>query len=343
MNKFAGMSADLEDMLSYELEALQYLRAALFSESDGTDCECITVRLGDYGDEGRLRRHVSMLIQDDVCAGSVRAALSRLRPLAFNAAFKMQDMIVEWILRENGRTGWSFQEKIRDYESLSASGSLVEPDLFFSRPFVSKAFWKLFKYFVPYRSALVHSGGVSIYNNGTLQINGRNDSLVLGVLEQGAYLRALCIIAKCLVGQAKLSSYLEAVLESALAKLIAYHGISEVRDRHVLLSKLKILVPSDQLLADHPLSVLIDWDLMRAVVGETLLLPARGDVFFPATVEVQRDGIISRWELPLEAVPTGAGKLAQGDPMFDVYLTHQGGLSIVAVRSMRPRSSQGTA
>ncbi|WP_053573089.1 hypothetical protein [Caballeronia cordobensis] len=98
---FLGRSVELAEALRYEMSALDYLHRSLFDQSDESN-ECLTITLGDLAENGNQKKHLTFSFNENVCAGAVKAALSRLRPLAFSAAFKMQDMIVEWILRANG-------------------------------------------------------------------------------------------------------------------------------------------------------------------------------------------------------------------------------------------------
>jgi len=317
MRLFLGKSADLADALAYEMNALDYLRRSLFDQSENSN-ECLTVTLGDLAENGIQKKHLALSSHENVCAGAVKVALSQLRPLAFSATFKMQDMIVEWILRANNYTEWRFKGKLRKYDQLSATNALVEPEFFGQRPLVSKAFWEIFRFFEPYRGTVTHAG------DGTLQISKPGFStLNLSSEELAAYIQALCIISKTLVGDMVLNPHLDALAENALARLAGYHGVACLRSRYVRQSKLKIIVPPLQLVSEKPLCVNLDWDRLRIMMRETLLMGAHdGEIFFPVTVEVQRNEAISSWQLPLEAVPVGQLALTEGDPRFDPYLTH---------------------
>lgn len=346
MSIFSGNPEELEYALAYELTALQLLRTILFDESEKNN-DLITVTLGDMNKNGDLRKHYHLEIDDDICGRAVEAALSQFQPLAFGAAFKMQDMIAEWILRENGCTGkgdWRFQAKLQNYDRLSKSESLTEPCFFSSRPFLSKAFWELFRRFEPYRGTLTHAGGVSILRNGTLRIIKPGLApLELSNSEQSAYIQAVCIISNELISRTAANAYLEAVIESAMAKLINYHGISELKNRPIKLSRLKVIVPPSQLASNNPLSVEVNWDLLRETMRKTygidgktcfpimnkgkieLMQGGAGEVFFPVTIEILGNESVTRWDLPLEVVPTGVVTLTEGDPKFDNYLVRYPG------------------
>lgn len=323
MTHFPGKRAELIEALAYELHALEYLRRSLFDQSE-TSNECLTVTLGSVAENGKLNRHLELDFHENVCAGAVQAALSQLRPLAFSATFKMQDMIVEWILRANDCTDWRFKAKLKSYDRLSSTTTFAQPKFFEQRPLLSKAFWEIFRYFEPYRGTVTHAGGVTIAGNGTLQIAKQGSAtLNLSNEEQAAYIQALCIIANTLIGKKAANPHLDGLAENALERLAVYHRVVGLNSRYVRLSKLKIIVPPTQLASEKPLSVDIDWDSLGDMMRETFLSGIHeADIFFPVTVEVQRDQSISRWNIPLEAVPVGKLALTEGDPQFDAYLVH---------------------
>lgn len=321
---FLGKASDLDEALAYEMNALDHLRENLFDKPEDSN-DCLTITLGDFTEEGKQIKHRSLHLHDDTSAEAVKAALSKLRPLAFSAAFKMQDMIVEWILRANGHDKWRFSEKLKKYDQLSATASLVLPDFFEQRPLVGKAFWEIYRFFEPYRGTVTHAGGIVITGNGTLQISKPGKpTLNLSSEELGAYIQALCIVARTLVEDVALKPQLDAVVENSLADLASYHGVGGLKSRHIREAKLKIKVPQGQVVSECPLSVKLDWDGLRTMMREHFASGIQdAEVFFPVTVEVQRDAAISSWQLPLEVVPVGQFTLTEGDPRFDPYLTHQ--------------------
>jgi hypothetical protein len=121
-------------------------------------------------------------------------------------------MIVEWILRANRADLWGFKEKTREYKSRTASGTLQQPDMLDQDPVVSAAFWKLYENFTPYRNTLAHAGGATVGPAGEVEICSARTgkTLTLDNLEQAAYLRFACNVAKvCLAGCGKTRSVLE--------------------------------------------------------------------------------------------------------------------------------------
>ncbi len=111
MAHFSGDTAELQNATGYEVEAINELRAILHCQSEAVG-DGMSVTLGNYGPNGRLLRNLNMSCHNSISEDAVRKALDRLRPLAFSAAFKIHDMIVEWILRANGSSAWAFQKKL---------------------------------------------------------------------------------------------------------------------------------------------------------------------------------------------------------------------------------------
>ncbi|WP_396604734.1 hypothetical protein ACFLEY_19235 [Bradyrhizobium sp. YCK136] len=114
MSSFSGLPNDLNELIAYERDALKFVRLELFDQRSSSghglelDLSKPKTAEGHFPVTAKVAAHIS------VSGDAVKSALSRLRPLAFSAAFKMHDMIVEWVLRANGSTSWRFGDKISD-------------------------------------------------------------------------------------------------------------------------------------------------------------------------------------------------------------------------------------
>ncbi|AUB83194.1 hypothetical protein [Candidatus Thiodictyon syntrophicum] len=329
MSTFTGVASDLDEMVAYEFQALEYLRGSLFGQS-ASSCHGIELTLGNLNREGRQQIQFSSVMRDGDCDDALRSALSRLRPLAFSAGFKLHDMIVEWILRANGRNDWAFKKKLENYDSLILNSSLVEPDFLAQRPILSKAFWELYRYFVPYRGTVIHSGGVLVATDGTVEITKRSKPhqppappLRLTDVEQSSYIRAMCLIANHHVGRVTINPHFEMLIESDLAGLVGYHSVRGLRVRHARVEGLVVKVPTEQIQNLAPLTVRIDFDLLRDMMVRAYPVAPSGELFFTVDVVVDRGATTSRWLLPIDAVPTGVVDLVEGERRFDDFLSHE--------------------
>ena len=299
---FVGVTNDLHEAVAYELQALNYLRGSLFNQSESS-ADYITVTLGDLSGEGRLKKNEFCNGQENISEDAVRSALSRLRPLTFSVCFKLHDMIVEWILRANGCNDWSFHKKLENYDQLIVNRSLVEPEFLTQRPVMSSAFWGLYRYFVPYRGTVIHSGGVVVTGDGTVEITTKSAKPLLRLTdaEQASYVRAMCLIADHHVGRAAINPHFEALIESDLSSLAGYHSVQGLRTRDVHLKRLVVNVPTECIQSLEPLTVSIDFNLLRDTVTWGYTVDQPRVFFFTVDVVLNRGTTISRWLLPIEA------------------------------------------
>jgi hypothetical protein len=316
---FLASPGDLEDVVAYEIDAIEYLRASLFDQSE-TASGGMSLTLGDTTETGEQRRIVYMDTVASESKEAVQAALDRLRPLAFSAAFKLQDMVAEWILRSNKVPDWQFSKKLAGYDRLCGAGSLVEPSLFVRYPLFSRAFWELYRFFIPFRGTVVHSGGLALLRNGTIEITRGSDKLCLTSIEQGSYMRSICIITKALIGQINWNPYIEALVEKDFLDLEKYHGQKGFEIRDVRLERLTVKVPPSHLISTAPLSVMIDFEQFHRTMEQTYPVGANGRLYFSVMVVASIPGREAAWNLPVEAVPSGVVTIQEGDGQYDRFL-----------------------
>lgn len=319
MAPFHANPSDLSDAVAYELDAIEYLRAALHAQGE-TVSGGTTVTLGDLTPDGAFRRDLRMSARMAISDGAVRAALGRLRPLAFSAAFKIHDMIVEWILRANGVNAWAFREKLQAYDRLQAANSLAEPGLLAGHSVLSRAFWELYRFLVPFRGTVVHSGGVVLERDGTISITKSARTVKFTPDDQASYMRGMCLISKILSQQSNRDPFLENLIEGDLRGLDKYHAQHGLTVRHARLEALTVNVPVTHLLSAEPLAVRLDFDELRGMMEATHPPGPNGHLFFSVTIIAQVEQQQFEWHLPVEAVPTGTATLQRGDLACDRFL-----------------------
>ena len=317
---FPGDPQDLCERVAYELSAVEYLRVSLHSQSEeaigGT-----TVTLGDLTPSGELKRIVSAHAVFRMSDDAVRAALDRIRPLAFSAAFKLQDMVAEWVLRANGTTDWPFSKKLKAYDDLRIAGTLIEPPFFAEHGHLSRAFWELYRFLVPFRGTVVHAGGVVLAQDGTVSVTKDRQTLHLSPDEQAAYMRATCLTAKILTEQVTRDTFLQELIESDLLVLQKYHGQQGLTVHEAKLGAITVHVPASRISEHAPVVVDIDFDLLRRTMEKDRAVGPKGRVYFSASILVPNAGRLLTWELPFENVPQGVVRLREGDPVYDPFLS----------------------
>lgn len=319
MTFFSADSADLADRVAYELETLEYLRTTLYGQGESSGAG-VTVTLGELTPEGNLRRHIRMLCTTSISEAAVRVALDRFRPLAFGAAFKMQDMVVEWVLRANGESAWRFSDKLKAYDRLRAASGLIEPTLFAEQQAVARAFWELYRHLSHFRNAAIHAGGVMLRADGTVSITDASRKLEFSAEHQAAYLRATCLVVRILTKQRGRDPLLDNLLESDLHTLEPFHLQAGLVVRGARIAALTVNVPETFVVDRAPLAIRIDFDQLRSMMEKTHPPPANGKLWFSARICAQDDLAAHTWHLPIEAVPSGTVTIRVGDSTFDRYL-----------------------
>lgn len=315
---FTGIPSELRDVIGYEQSALDYLRATLEGQ-DEAPAGRTAVTLGNRTQQGELCRAISSVARCDMSGTAVRAALARLRPLAFSAAFKLQDMIVEWILRANGHSAWPFKKKLEAYDQLVATNALVSPLQLATQTAVATAFWELYRFMVPFRGAVVHTGGVDLQSDGTVTIAKGATVLNLTARQQASYTRAMCLLGKMLSEQVETNTFFLGLVESDLEELTAYHKQPGLRRTAPRLAVLEVDVPPSMVQA-NPVAFEVDFDELRQVMESTYTVGNAAQVHFSATISATIGNRRFRWELPFENVPPGLVTMREGDPQFDAFL-----------------------
>jgi hypothetical protein len=186
MAAFGGNGNDLAALIAYERDALEFVRTTLFDQTEATSQSLRLTLSETKNEEGFYPWHIGLTASGiSIGADAVRSALSRLRPLAFAAAFKVQDMIVEWVLHANGSKAWKFWEKIAEYDAMEKAGTLCEPVAVAKRKVTSKAFWELYKALTPFRNEIIHKNSFSLVGS-TLTVSAKGNTLSLSDREQGS-------------------------------------------------------------------------------------------------------------------------------------------------------------
>lgn len=317
--QFTGNPHDLDERVEYELSTIEYLRATLHGQTEKA-VGSTRVTLGDVRSNGKLKRILSIEAEIGGSDDAVRAALNQIRPLAFGASFKLQDMIVEWILHANGNKSWRFSDKIGAYEELQTAGKLLEPPLFAEHTALSRAFWNLYKRFYRIRNSLIHSGGVVLCANGTVSVTHNSETVNLSPEEQASYMRATCLAAKILGGKVDDSSFLRELIESDLFLLQKYHEEPGLVAHEARLEALTVHVPPSEVMDREPVVIEIDFDLLRQTMERDDDAGPGGSVYFSTSIIVRDDTRELTWNLPFENLPQGHVQLTEGDPGYDPFL-----------------------
>jgi hypothetical protein len=154
----------------------------------------------------------------------------------------------------------------------------------------------------------------------TLSIISRKKlkTLSLSNGEQGAYIRAICLIADQVVQNALLTGVNARIIENDLYTLRAVHNVAGLTSREVRIVSVTVTAPGKTV--DGRVGVEIDFDdIKRQVESE---FPSGGDILaYDLTVSIEVDNRQLKWLFPSLAVPIGEKRMFEGDPEFEPYLT----------------------
>ncbi|QLH73214.1 hypothetical protein [Rhodopseudomonas palustris] len=314
---FAGDASLLSEMISYERGALEFIRTKLFDQTEESHAKLVIDLSKEKTVDGLRPVTVAAFGYASISAEAVRSALSQFRPLAFASTFKMHDLIVEWILRANGSKAWAFKEKVIDYEKIAGRGALSEPFALSAWTTGSKAFWALYKVLMPFRNKVIHSGAFSV-DDDALSIVSKERALTLSHAEQGAYVRAICLLADAILDNCCLSRQNLLIVENDLHDLRDIHQVPGVSFRSLRFASVEVIAPASY----DPcrgLSACLDFDEIRE--RAEFVFPTDGVVIFDLTLRAHAEGRDVRWSFPFFSVPSGHKQIWEADPEYAPYLS----------------------
>ena len=210
----------LLEKLDYELWMLNKLAENQIFDG-GTEIATIKIRSGDTPLEIDLDSGVV-----DVFSRS----FTIMTPLVFTAAYKMLDMIFEWILEENYRAGkiskvpWRFQDKLK---LVKGKSKLQYPLLFTTQKYLHSYSEALFRSLLRYRNEIVHNNAFSVCG-GQLILSDpkKNTQLTLDRVQLGRLVRYVVTVARGLSGDIEVDTHIDRLLKYCLDSLKDAHGMA---------------------------------------------------------------------------------------------------------------------
>lgn len=149
--------------------------------------------------------------------------LNRGAPLIFTTAFKLLDMVMEWVLAQNGHaSNFRFNEKIKKLE-----GSLIFPPLIETRPQLRERLIALYKELAPLRGTIIHNRHFTSAE-GVLSVSTSKDDLPVYWSQEDLRNLSLLLVllARCLEGSWKLDPYIEKRFYYLLDELAPFHKLA---------------------------------------------------------------------------------------------------------------------
>ena len=119
----------------------------------------------------------SLILKDEFGLEKAADVINELSPLLFNAGYKILDMLMEWIIKENrGDCPWKFSDKISLLEDHGSTFLLPYP--FSEDPSIFTRFVRVYRNLSDLRNALTH-GVWGMNLSGNLEFNFRKRNRII--------------------------------------------------------------------------------------------------------------------------------------------------------------------
>ena len=246
--------------------------------------------------------HVMAKHCDGVGAGEVKAIMDALAAYVFLASFKVLDMVVEWMLEENGIQEWKFAEKCR----VLKTKTLIKSQLFRDHEYLYYYTEGLYRGLLPYRNTVIHHNDFDVSEEGVLRVahilKAQVPYLRLNRDQLGSLARVVTMLVRALREDAvdgptdKQFRFHLCLLENTFGRGVLQVGkrIESRGEPYVLSVKLTVPKRGNGFPAD----------LVTVRTHVKSLLP-ENDVDFELYVQAQ-DGekIVRQWHFPVGEVPS---------------------------------------
>lgn len=171
-------------------------------------------------------------------------------PLVFVSIFKILDMLIEWILEENGvPSTFRFQDKLRNLK-----GSPIFPAAIESRSWLKERLTGLYRTLEPLRGTIIHDKHFAS-TDGAIRISSSKGIVGSPVDISAAQLRTLALtiisVLRYVHGTWLFDDFREKKLRHDLDELLAFHGLPFMGQKPPFHTRVRVYLPgSDPFLVD---------------------------------------------------------------------------------------------
>ncbi len=320
----------IKDMTEYELWALNFFRSKFQVQADSI-YERFTFKESDRSRYGKLIPHTSGSANIVIGNGLVSNSLNYFVPLAFGLAFKLQDMVIQWILEHNrnrlakSRGKGGFEKKIFQYSNLLKNKEAEFPSYFAKEPILNETFFALYETLKNYRNELIHGSEFSSNNEGLgiIKGNDKDQKLVLTPKEQAGYYRSCCLVVEGLLNPDEDSLQNILAVKADFVCLKRIHNVQKLVEPFERLVTIRFILDIQGKIST-PYSCLVDLDELINRVKEIYrqAKTEQPNLLFSLVVEAHTlKEVVYEWDIPPSKVPMGGIiRLTEGDPKFDQFL-----------------------
>jgi hypothetical protein len=290
----APAQALLQEKLEYELWLLDFISGTL-EVLEGGSVSRITLTAK------KTEALVEVKVTDSLAAGAVIKIVNAIMPLTFTAAYKILDVIFEWILQENHdtrngvRVPWKFSEKIKVIANSWAE--LNFPPLFQSNPYINQYLFALYSNLLQVRNEIVHNHRFSVSDNKLIIDVTENDNSFTLELDRGelsSFVKTVVAVANLLAGYSQLDKREDRLLKYYFDRIEKLHSLPKFDQKEPILMDVVYRVPVENELFN------VDLKYIRTRVSE--IHPNTDVLFNLEVVGLINNGPSIRWSFPVNSV-----------------------------------------
>lgn len=317
---------NLRERIEYELFTLNFVRNHLYRQDEGADGHW-SFNLRDV-----VANPISFMVKETIWMFAkfgeqdVREALINFVPLSFACAFKVNDMIAEWILgTKKEKVPIGFKDKADLYQKLKVK--LTEPLFFEDNQHVKQCFWKLYELIRECRNSVTHRYDFELLADGSLRFTSEKCNLwTLSFQDLGSYIRFTCLLADFLLDSVPVErrALAESVLNNDLSRLQKYHAVdlSTAKPARLVDVAINAHEQSDgplQSPAKFKIPLVPIWNRLR----KDLSFDGKVDVLQLLKVTAQDEDERLVWTIPPELVPEDFIELDRSNPQWSRFLSSE--------------------
>lgn len=215
-------------------------------------------------------------------------------PLIFATSFKLLDMLVEWILKNEGPIGFSFSEKIKKLTSLN----LRYPSFLESRPWLVERIKALYIRSEPLRSSIIHSKNFSS-EDGVLRVASSKRGVIGESIELSAddlriFAQFSVSVLRFLYGDWSINAHREKYLRWQVDSLQKLHKLELLGQKQPLHTRVRWNTYDPNVQS-------IDWgEIQRYLSNQN---PGQDVTFDLRVVVLKENNPIAAYFIPFEVLP----------------------------------------
>lgn len=181
-------------------------------------------------------------------------------PLVFVSTFKLLDMLIEWILEENGVSAtFRFQQKLQHLKRAPIFPQAIE-----SRSWLKERLTGLYSILEPLRGTIIH-GKHFTATDGAIRVSSLRNGIVGAAVDIGAvHLRMLAVtivsILRYVDGTWRLDGLREKILRHELDNLVTLHGLPLLGQKRPFHTRVRVYLNGSDPFAVDPMAIQHDLD-----------------------------------------------------------------------------------